>query len=150
MEGGNQHAEEVEQVEDIMAITALQVSTSEVVVPNATPVSGMVGMETQGDGHMAEVTPPSLVMIFLVVAGDPPPLAILSLRFSLDSQLSAPLAPDVAEAVDRVGVIPEPDGHDVSVPPSCVPSLATDKTNHHEGRSVHKKEAKLKKRKDRE
>ena len=31
VEGGNQHAEEVEQVEDITAITALQDSTSEVV-----------------------------------------------------------------------------------------------------------------------
>ena len=37
VESGNQHAEEVDQVEDITAITALQVSTTEVVVPNATP-----------------------------------------------------------------------------------------------------------------
>jgi hypothetical protein len=40
--GGNQHAEEVDQVEDITAITALPVSTTEVLVPNATPVSATV------------------------------------------------------------------------------------------------------------
>ena len=34
----NQHAEEVDHVEDIMTITALPVSTTEVVVPDATPV----------------------------------------------------------------------------------------------------------------
>ena len=45
MEGGNQHAEEVDQVEDITVITTLQVSTSKVVVPFATPVSATVGMK---------------------------------------------------------------------------------------------------------
>ena len=64
VKGGNQHAEEVAQVEEITTIRALQVSTSEVVVPNATPVSATVGKVTQDDGHMAEVTPPSLAMTF--------------------------------------------------------------------------------------
>ena len=118
LEGGNQHAEEVDQVEDITAITTLQVSTLEVVVPNATIVSATVGKETQEDGHMAEVTSPSLAMTVQVVARDPPLLAIIAPGFPPDSQLSAPLATDVAEAVDRVGVIPGPDGHDVLVPPS--------------------------------
>ena len=35
VEGGNQHTEEVDQVEDIMAITVRPVSTNEVLVPNA-------------------------------------------------------------------------------------------------------------------
>ena len=43
VEDGNQHAEEVDQVEDITAITALQVSTTEVVVPNATPFRPRLG-----------------------------------------------------------------------------------------------------------
>ncbi len=89
-------------------------------------------------------------MAFHVVARDPPPLAPLAPGFPPDSQLSAPLAPDVTEAVDRVGVIPGPDGHEVSVPPPRIPSLATDRADRHEGGSMHKKEAKLKKRKDRE
>ena len=97
VEGGNQHAEEVDQVDDITAITALHVSTTKVVVPNATPFFATVGEEIQKDGQMAEVTPPSLAMIFQVVARDPPPLAILAPRFLPDNQLSAPLAPDVAE-----------------------------------------------------
>ena len=150
VEGGNQHAEEVEQVEDITAITALQDSTSEVVVPNATPVSATVRKETQEDGHMADVTPPSLTTDFQVVVRDPPPLAILAPEFPPSKQLSAPLAPEVAEAADRVGVIPGPVGHVVSVPPPRIPSLATDRADRHEGGSMHKKEAKLKKRKDRE
>ncbi len=87
-------------------------------------------------------------MAFHVVARDPPPLAPLAPGFPPD--VSAPLAPDVAETVDRVGVISGPDGHEVSVPPSCAPSLATDRADRHEGGSMHKKEAKLKKRKDRE
>ena len=150
VEGGNQHAEEVDQVEDVTAITTLQVFTSEVVVVNATLVSATVGKESQGDDHMAEVTPPSLAMTFQVVARDPPPLAILASGFPSDSQLSAPLAPVVADAVDRVGVNTGPDGHDVSGPPPRVPSLATDRADRHEGGNMHKKEAKLKKRKDRE
>ena len=132
VKGGNQHAEEVDRVEDITSITTLQVSTSEVVVPNAIPVSAMIEKETQEDGHMAEVIPPSLAMTFQVVARDPPPFAILAPGFPPDSQLSVLLAPNVAEAVDRVEVIPRPDEHDVSVPPSRVPSLATDRADRHE------------------
>ena len=51
--------------------------------------------------------------------------------------------------VDRVGVIPGPDGHEVSVPPPRAPSLATDRADHHKDECMNKKEAKLKKRKDR-
>ena len=145
VEGENMHAEEVDQVEDVMAITTLHVSTSEMVVPNVTSVSAMVGEETQEDSHLAKVTSPSLAMTFQVVARDPPPLAILAPRFPLDNQLSAPLAPGVAEAVDRVGVIPGPDGHEVPVPPPRAPSLATDRADRHEGGNMHKKETKLKK-----
>jgi phosphoribosylanthranilate isomerase len=148
--GGNQHVEEVDQVEDITAITALPVSTTEVLVSNATPVSATVGEKTLDDCHVAEVTTPSLVTDFQVVVRDPPPLPILAPGFSPDNQLSAPLAPDVAETVDHVGVISEPNGHEVSMPPPRAPSLATDKTDLHEGGSMNKKEAKLKKRKDRE
>ena len=138
MEGGNQHAKEVDRVEDITAITALQASTSEVVVPKATPVTATVEEETQGVGHMAEVTPPSLTTEFQVVVQDPSPLAILAPGFPPDNQLSAPLAPDVADAVDRVRVIPGADGHDVSVPPPRVPSLAPDRADHHEGGNMHR------------
>ena len=92
VEGENQHAEEVDKVEDITAITALPVSTTEVFVSNATPV----GKETLGDCHGTEVTTPSLATDFQVVARDPPPLAILAPEFPPDNQLSAPLAPDVA------------------------------------------------------
>ena len=99
---------------------------------------------------MAEVTPPSLATDFQVVARDPPPLAILAPGFPPDNQLSAPLAPDVAETADHVGVIPGPDGHEVSVPPPRAPSLAIDSADRHEERKQNKKEAKLKKRKDRE
>ena len=149
-EDGNQPMEVVEHVEDITAITALKDSTSEVVVPNATLVSATVGKEHQGVDHMAEVTPPKLTTDFQVVARDPPPLAILAPEFPPSKQLSAPLAPEVAEAADRVGVIPGPVGHVVSVSPPRIPSLATDRADRHEGGSMHKKEAKLKKRKDRE
>ena len=150
VEGGNQHAEEVDQVEDITAITALPVSTTEVLVPNATPVSAAVGEETLGDCHVAEVSTPILATDFQVVARDPPPLAILAPGFPPDNQLSAPLAPDVVETVDRVGVIPGPDGPEVSVPPPRAPSLTMDRADRHKGGSMNKKEAKLKKRKDRE
>jgi hypothetical protein len=85
--------------------------------------------------HVAKVTPPSPTMAFQMVARDPPPLALLAPGFPPDRQLSAPLAPDVAEKVDRVGVIPGPNGHEVSVPPSRVPSLATDRADRHEGGS---------------
>ena len=134
MEGGNQHAEEVDQVEDITVITALPVSIIEVVIPNATHVSTTVGEEVQENNHMAEVTPPSVATAFQVVARDPPPLAILAPGFPPDNQLSAPLAPNVVEAVNRVGVIPGPDGHEMSVSPLCAPSLTTDRADRHEGR----------------
>jgi hypothetical protein len=137
-------------MEDITAITALPVFTTEVLVPNATPVSATVGEETLDDCHVAEVTTPSLATDFQVVAQDPPPLAIFAPGFPPDNQLSAPLAPDVAEMVDHVRVIPGPDGHEVSVPPPRAPSLAANRADRHEGRSMNKKEAKLKKRKDRE
>jgi hypothetical protein len=99
---------------------------------------------------VAEVTPPSPNMALQMVARSPLPLAILAPGFPPDSQRSAPLAPDVAETADRVRVIPEPNGHEVLVPPPHVPSLATDRADCHEGGSMNKKEAKLKKRNDRE
>ena len=151
--GGNQHVEEVEQVEDITAIkaiTALPVFATEEVVPIATPVSSTVGEESLDGRHVAEATPPSPTMAFQMVARDPPPLAILAPGCPSDNQLSAPLAPDVVETVDHVGVIPGPDGHKVLVPPPRAPSLATDRADRHEGGSINKKEAKWKKRKDRE
>jgi hypothetical protein len=147
--GGNQYVEEVKQVEDITAITAIAgppVSAIEEVVPLATPISSTVGEDGR---HVAEVTPPSPNMAFQMVVQDPPPLAILTPGFLPDDQRSAPLAPDVAEMADRVGVIPGPNGHKVSVPPAHVSSLATNRADHHEGGNMNKKEAKLKKRKDR-
>jgi hypothetical protein len=140
----------VEQVEDITAVTAIAgppVSATKEVVLLATPISSTVGEDGR---HVAEVTPPSPNMAFQMIAQDPPPLVILAPEFPPDSQRSAPLAPDVAETVDRVGVIPEPNGHEVSVPPPHVPSLATDRADRHEGGSMNKKEVKLKKRKYRE
>jgi len=134
--GGNQHVEEMEQVEDITAITAIAaplVCATEKVVPIATPVSSTVGGESLDGRHVAEVTPPSPNMAFQMVAWDPPPLAILAPGFPPDSQLSAPLAPDVAEKVDHVGVIPGPNGHEVLVPPPRVPSfrgLSSRKVDH--------------------
>jgi hypothetical protein len=62
--GGNQHVEEMVQVEDITAITALPVSTTEVLIPIATLVSSTVGEETLAGRHVAEVTPPSPTMAF--------------------------------------------------------------------------------------
>ena len=150
VEGENQYAKKVNQVEDITAITALHVLTTEMLIPNATPISTIAVEEIQDDSHMAEVTPPRLAMTFQVVARDPPPLAILAPGFPLDSQLSAPLAPDVAETVDHVEVNLGSDGHDVSVSPPRALSLATDRADRHEGRIMHKKEVKLKKRKNRE
>jgi hypothetical protein len=122
--GGNQHVEEVEQVEDITAIAGPPISATEKVVPLATPVSSTVGEDGR---HVAEVTPPSPNMAFQMVARDPPPLAILAPGFPPDNQRSAPLALDVAETADRVGVIPGPNGHEVSVPPPHDPSLATNR-----------------------
>jgi hypothetical protein len=140
----------VDRVEEITAITAMPVSTTEVLVPIATPISSTVGKETLDGRHVAEVTPLSPTMAFQMVARDPPPLAILAPGFPLDNQLSAPLAPDDAETVDHVEVIPGPDGHEVSMPPPRAPSLTTDTADRHEGGSMNKKKAKLKKRKDRE
>jgi hypothetical protein len=132
--------EEVEQMEDITAITAIvgpPVSATEEVVPLATSVSSTVGEDGR---QVAEVTPPSPNMAFQMVARDPPPLAILAPGFP----------PDIAETADRVGVIFGPNGHEVSVPPPHIPSLAPNKVDRHEGGSMNKKEAKLKKQKDRE
>jgi hypothetical protein len=89
-------------------------------------------------------------MAFQMVARDPPPLALLAPGFPPDRQLSAPLAPDVAKKVDHVGVIPGPNGHEVSVPPLLAPSLATDRADRREERKQNKKEAKWKKWKDKE
>jgi hypothetical protein len=111
------------------------------VVPIATPVSSTVGEESLDGRHVAEVTPSSPIIAFQMVVRDPPPP---------DSQLSAPLVPDVAETVDHVGVIPGPNGHEVSVPPPHAPSLATDTADRRKERKHNMKVAKLKKRKDRE
>ena len=116
----------------ITAIAGPPISATKEVVPISTPGSSKVGEE------------------FQMVARDLPPLAILAPGFSLDGQRSAPLAPDVAETVDRVGVIPGSDGHEVSVPPPHDPSLATDRADRHEGENMNEKKTKLKKRKDRE
>jgi hypothetical protein len=89
-------------------------------------------------------------MSFQMVARDPSPLALLAPGFPPDRQLSAPLAPDVTEKVDHVEVIIGPNGHKVSVPTPRAPSLTTDRADRHEGGNMNKKEAKLKKRKDRE
>ena len=132
-------------MEDITAITDPPVSVTEEVVPLATPVSSTV----RDDGrHVAEVTPASPNMAFQMVARDPPPLAIFAPGFPLDGQRSAPLAPNVAETADRMEVISGSKGHEVSMPPPRIPSLATDRADRHEGRSMNKKETKLKKRKE--
>jgi hypothetical protein len=144
--GGNQHVEEVEQVEDITAITAPPVSATEEVVPIATPFSSTVGKESLDGRHVAEVILPSPTMAFQMVVRDPPPLALLALGFPPDSQLSTPLAPDVAETVDHVGVILGPNGHEVSVPPPHAPSLATDKADRRKERKQNMKEDKRKNR----
>jgi hypothetical protein len=143
----------VDQVEDITTITVVMappVSVTEEVVSIATHVSSTVGEESLDGRHMAEVTPPSPTMAFQMVARDPPPLALLAPGFPPDSRMSVALAPNVAETVDHVGVIPKPDGHEVSVPPPRVLSLTTDRADRCEERKQNKKEAKLKKQKDRE
>ena len=48
--------------------------------------------------------------------------------------MSVPVALDAAATVDHVGVIPRPDGHEVSVPPPYAPSLATDRADRREER----------------
>jgi hypothetical protein len=74
-EGKNQQVEEENQVEDITALTVPPISATEVVVPNATPISSIVGKETLDGYHVAEVTPPSPPLTFHVVIKAPPPLA---------------------------------------------------------------------------
>ena len=137
-------------MEDITALTAPSVSATEVVVPNITPVSSTVGEKTLDGSHVAEVTPPNPAMAFHVVARDPPLLALLALGFPPDSQMSAPLAPDVAETVDHVRVNHGPNEHEMSVPPPRARSLATDKADRREGGNMNKNKAKLNKQKDRE
>ena len=147
--GRNQQVEAEDQVEDIMALTALPVSATEVVDLNATPVSSTVGKETLDGGHVAEVTPPNPPMIFHVVsrAWLAPPLAP---EFTPGGPLSIPRALDVVEIRDHVGVIPAPNAHEVQVAPSRASFLATNSTDRSERRKQKKKEAKLKKRKDTE
>ena len=147
--GGNQHVEDVDQVEDITALTVLPVSATEVVDPITTLVSSTVGEETLDGCLVADVTPPSLAMAFHVVAGDSPPLALFTLEFPPDNRLSAPLAPNVTESVDHVGVIIGPDGYEVSVPPPLAPSLAINSADRREKRKQNKMEAKLENQKDR-
>ena len=129
--------EEVDQVEDITTLTVPPVSATEVVVSITTLVSSTVGEETLDGCHVADGTPPSLAVAFHVVTWDSPLLALL-----------APGSPlDVAGTVDHVGVIPGPEGHEVSVPPPLVPLLAIDSADRRE-KQKQKMEAKLKKRKD--
>jgi hypothetical protein len=137
-------------VEDITSLTVPPVSATKVVVPIVTLLSSTVREESLDGCHVTEITPLSPAMAFQMVARDPPPVALLAPRIQPDIQLPAPLAPNVADTVDHVGVIPEPDGHEVSVPPPRAPSLAMDRADRQKGESMHKKEAKLKKRKDRE
>ena len=119
-------------------------------VPIAIPNSFTVGDEPLDGRHVAEITPPSPTIAFQMVVRDPPPLVIIAPEFPSDSQLSAPLVPDVAETVDHVGVIPGPNGHEVSVPPPRAASLAMDRADRHEGGNMNKKKTKWKKRKDKE
>jgi hypothetical protein len=119
-------------VENITAIADPLISATKEVVPISTPGSSKVGGE------------------FQMVVRNPPPLAILAPGFPPDSQRSAPLTPDVAETVDRVGVISGSNGYEVSVPPPHDLSLTTDRADRHEDGSMDEKEAKLKKRKDKE
>ena len=151
VEGGNQHAKEVDQVEDITAMTALHVSTKEIVVPNASPVSTTVGEKTQEDSHMAAVTPPSFAMTFQVVARDPPLLAIRAPRFPSVSQLSATTGTGRCGGGGPHGSYYQARWtRGVSAPPPRTLSLATDRADRHEGENMHKKKVKLKKRKNRE
>jgi hypothetical protein len=64
------------------------------------------------------------------------------------SPLAAPLAPDVAETGNHVGVISRPNGYEVSVSPPCAPFLATDRADRGKMQKQNTKEAKVKKRKD--
>ena len=118
------------------------------------------GKEPLDGSHVVEAFPSSPPLAFKVIFKAPPPpslvmgptatpLAPIASVFPPGSQLSAPLAPNVAETVDHVGEILGPNGHKVSVPPPCAPSLATDRLDCREGRNMNKKGAKLKKRKDR-
>ena len=97
----------------ITALTVPPVSATEVVVPIVTLVSSTVGDETLDGCHVADVTSLSPAVAFHVVARDPPSFILLASGFPPDNQISTPLAPDVAETVDHVGVISEPDGHEM-------------------------------------
>ena len=112
---------------------------------------------------MAEVTPPSPPMTFHVVSRAPlaPPLAPeftpggplstpRALEFQPGGLLAAPRAPDVAETGDHVGMISAPNAHEVQVAPPLAPFLETNSADRSERWKPKKKEAKLKKRKDRE
>ena len=77
--------EEVDQVEDITALTVPPVSATEVVVSIATLVSSTVGEEALDGCHVANVKPPSLAVAFHVVTWDLPPLALFAPGFPLDS-----------------------------------------------------------------
>ena len=160
--GGNQHGEEEDEVEDITALTAPPVSATEVVDLHATVVSSTIGKETLDDGHVAEVTPPSLPMTFHMASRVPlaPPFAPeftpggpLSTprapEFQTGGLLAAPRTPDVTEAGYHVGMIPAPNAHKVQVAPPRAPFLATDRADRNE-RQKKNKGAKLKKRKNRE
>jgi hypothetical protein len=142
--------EEEDQVEDITALTAPHVSATVRVVSNATPLPSIVGKETLDGCHVAEVAPPSPPPTFHVVAKAPPPLAPLVPRFPHDSQLAAQLALDFAKIGDHIGVIPGPNEHEVQVTPPRAPFLATNRAGCSEKQKLKKKDAKLKKRKDRE
>lgn len=76
----NQRVEEKDQVEDIMALTASPISTTKVVVPNATPNSFIVGKETLDGSHVAKAS-----LIFQMVFRTSPPLAPLALGFPRDN-----------------------------------------------------------------
>ena len=147
--GGNQQVEEEDQVEDITALTAPPISATEVVVPNATPISSTIGKETLDGCHVARVTPPSSPMTFHVVSRAPlaPPLAP---EFTSGGPLATPRTPDFTKTGDHVGMIPAPNAHDVQVAPPLAPFLATDRADRNEKQKQKKKKAKLKKRKDRE
>ena len=105
--GGNQPMEEKDQMEDITASRAPHVSTTEVVVPNATLISSMVGKETMDGCHVVEVTPSSLPLTFHVVVRALPPLAP---EIPPSSELATPLALDVSKTGDHVVVVPGPMG----------------------------------------
>jgi hypothetical protein len=82
---GNQPMEEMDQLEDITALTAPPVFAIKVVVSITTPISSIVGKEILDGCHVAEVAPPSPHLTFHVVARAPSPLAPLASGFLLNS-----------------------------------------------------------------